>query len=126
MTSKAPNRIGGSAFGAKDAGIRSKVATASMASSSSAAAMAPAPIFSFFDFGKKKEDPPAVEEKKSGGFSNPFASLFSGSNLRDPKKSPDGKNFFDVQATTIQGKKVKLGQLCRGKKAILVVNVASA
>jgi len=88
--------------------------------------MAPAPIFSFLDFGKKSEDPPAEKAKSSGGFSNPFASLFSGSNLKEPKKSADGKNFFDVQAKTIQGKSVKMGQVCRGKKAILIVNVASA
>lgn len=61
---KGNNRIGGMAF--KSAGIRSKVATASMGSNGSAAMMPPAPIFSFFDFGKKKEDPPVEEEKKSG------------------------------------------------------------
>ena len=100
LAPKANNRMAGMDFKSNNAGIRSKVATASMGANGSAALMPPAPIFSFFDFGKKKEDPPVEEEKKSG-FSNPFASLFSGSNLKEPKKNADGKNFFDVQATTI-------------------------
>ena len=48
-----------------------------------------------------------------------------GSGLQEGKKTPDGKNFFNYEATKIDGKKVKLAQLCRGKKAVLVVNVAS-
>lgn len=102
-------RVGGSAFGSINRDVRTKVAAASAGSSGAAAVMPPTPsIFSMMGFGKK-EEAPVEEEKSSGGFKNPFAALFSGSNLKEPKKSADGKNFFDVQATTIQGKKVKMG-----------------
>lgn len=134
-TTSSKGRVGGMSFGnfGKNSAVGSKVA---IASTGSTTIMPPSPIFSFLDFGNKKEvilTPIAMaaleaEESKSSGFSfpNPFASLFGGSNLKDPKKSADGKNFFDVQTTNISGKKVKMGQLCKGKKAILVVNVASA
>ena len=62
--------------------------------------------------------------------------LTSGSNLRDPpNRDPNnkdrgskdrfgGENFFDQSGVTIDGKKVQLKSL-GGKKATLVVNVAS-
>jgi len=47
-------------------------------------------------------------------------------NLTNPKKDPSGKNFFSYGGKTIQGKNVRsMRDLAKGKKAILVVNVAS-
>lgn len=55
-----------------------------------------------------------------------IAGLAGGSSLKEPVKSPDGKNFFDAPGVTIDNKKIaRMGNLCRGKKAVLVVNVAS-
>ena len=55
-----------------------------------------------------------------------LSGLVGGPSLKEPVKSPDGKNFFDAPGVTIDNKKIaKMGNLCRGKKAILVVNVAS-
>jgi glutathione peroxidase-family protein len=35
-------------------------------------------------------------------------------------------NFFNMPGVMIDGKKVnRMGQLCKGKKAVMVVNVAS-
>ena len=46
--------------------------------------------------------------------------------MKQPVKSADGKNFFDAAGVTIDNKKVaRMGNMCKGKKAILVVNVAS-
>ena len=53
--------------------------------------------------------------------------------MRDPKKGNDrfpkdkfrGENFFDHSGTTIKGKKVRSLKQLGGKKATLVVNVAS-
>lgn len=66
-------------------------------------------------------------------FPNPLADLaegvknmVSGSNLREPTKTIDGHNFFSLPGTTIDGKKInKMSDLCKGKKATLIVNVAS-
>ena len=63
--------------------------------------------------------------------------LTSGTNLRDPpNRDPNnkdrntkdrfgGENFFDQSGVTIDGKKVKSLKQLGGKKATLVVNVAS-
>ena len=54
------------------------------------------------------------------------AAIFGASAISDVKKAPDGKNFFDYPVTTIDGKSYKnIGELLKGKKATLVVNVAS-
>ena len=46
--------------------------------------------------------------------------------MKDPVPSPDGTNFFDAPGVTIDNRKIaKMGDICKGKKAILVVNVAS-
>lgn len=45
--------------------------------------------------------------------------------LREPTKDPSGKNFFSYGGQTIDNKRIgKMKQLA-GKKATLVVNVAS-
>jgi len=55
-----------------------------------------------------------------------LAGLTGGSKLKQPVKSWNNKNFFDAPGTTIDNKKIKkMGDICKGKKAILVVNVAS-
>lgn len=66
-------------------------------------------------------------------FPNPFndfadglKKMVAGTNIREPTKTIDGHNFFDLPGTTLDGKKIKkMGDLCKGKKAILIVNVAS-
>jgi len=71
--------------------------------------------------------------KSKYAFPNPFVdfaegvkNIASGSNLRAPTMALDGKNFFDMQGVMLDGKKVrKMREICQGKKAVLVVNVAS-
>lgn len=66
-------------------------------------------------------------------FPNPLADFaegvknaVAGTNLRAPTPTLDGHNFFDLPGVTIDGKKVrKMGDMCKGKKATLIVNVAS-
>jgi hypothetical protein len=42
------------------------------------------------------------------------------------KKNPADMNFFDFEGFTIQGQYfTRMGDLCKGKKAVLIVNVAS-
>jgi hypothetical protein len=54
------------------------------------------------------------------------ANLAGGAKLKQPVPSSDGKNFFDAPGVSIDNKKIaKMGNICKGKKAILVVNVAS-
>ena len=50
---------------------------------------------------------------------------FGGSMLREPSKSSDGKNFFSYGGTTIDNKRIGKMKQIAGKKATLVVNVAS-
>lgn len=63
------------------------------------------------------------------GVQNAVLDRLGGTNLRDvtlATKTLDGHNFFDLPGTTIDGKHYKkMGDLCKGKKAIMVVNVAS-
>lgn len=54
-----------------------------------------------------------------------FKQIFSGSGIQPVNRAPDGKNFYSFEATKLDGKKVKLASLLKGKKATLVVNVAS-
>ena len=55
-----------------------------------------------------------------------LAGLAGGSSLKQPAKSSNGMNFFDAPGMSIDNKKIKrMGDICKGKKAILVVNVAS-
>lgn len=49
----------------------------------------------------------------------------SKSNLREPKLNPEGGNFFAQPGTTIDGKKIRNMKQLSGKKATLIVNVAS-
>ena len=57
---------------------------------------------------------------------NALSGLVGGASLKEPVKSPNGKNFFDAPGVTIDNEKIaRMGDLCMGKKAILVVNVAS-
>lgn len=67
------------------------------------------------------------------GIGNPFEGLLkglqnmtSGTNIREPNKAPDGKNFFDYPGKTIDNVEVSsMRELCPDAKAVLVVNVAS-
>lgn len=55
-----------------------------------------------------------------------ISGLAGGASLKEPVKNPDGKNFFDAPGVSIDNKKIaRMGDICKGKKAILVVNVAS-
>ena len=44
------------------------------------------------------------ENKKANPLASLLGGLFSKSNLRQPKKDPSGKNFFDCSAKNIDGK----------------------
>jgi glutathione peroxidase len=41
------------------------------------------------------------------------------------RKKRKVNSYFDIMAKTIEGKVLKLGDLCRNKKVTLIVNVAS-
>ena len=59
-------------------------------------------------------------------FAEGVKNAVSGSNLRTPAKALDGMNFFNMPGVMIDGKKVnRMRDLCKGKKAVMIVNVAS-
>ena len=60
------------------------------------------------------------------GFVGSLRVALGGSALQDAKKPQDGKNFHDFPATTLEGKAyTRLEDMLKGRKATLVVNVAS-
>ena len=60
------------------------------------------------------------------GFFGSIRVAFGGSALQDAKKPQDGKNFHDYPATTLDDKAfTRLGDMLKGRKATLVVNVAT-